>query len=194
LELTLRGKGEGFALSASLYQSWFGNFIYELPNGETIDGLPVFQFQQNKARHYGAEFEASLRLGTVGAFTLNLDSVGDVSRTTISAPTGKLPAPRIPALRLLGGLEAQSDRLDARLETEWVDGQTRIAPFETATPGYTLVNASLNWRPWGKDRDVSLLVSANNIFDVVARRHASFLKDYAPLSGRDVRMTLRFGF
>ena len=194
LELTLRGNGEGFALSASLYQSWFGNFIYELPNGETIDGLPLFQFQQNKARHYGAEFQASLRLGTIGAFTLNLDSVGDVSRATISAPTGKLPAPRIPALRLLGGLDAQSDMLDARLETEWVDGQARIAPFETATPGYTLVNASLNWRPWGKDRDVSLLVSANNIFDVVARRHASFLKDYAPLSGRDVRMTLRFGF
>jgi iron complex outermembrane receptor protein len=84
--------------------------------------------------------------------------------------------------------------LDARLETEWVDGQTRIAPFETATPSYTLVNASINWRPWGKDRDVSVLVSANNIFDVVSRRHASFLKDYAPLSGSDVRMTLRFGF
>jgi iron complex outermembrane receptor protein len=93
----------------------------------------------------------------------------------------------------LGGLEAQSDRLDARLETEWVDGQTRIAPFETATPAYTLVNASLTWRPWGKDRDMSVLFSANNIFDVVARRHASFLKDYAPLSGRDVRVTLRFG-
>lgn len=194
LELTLRGKGDGFALSASLYQSWFGNFIYELPNGDNVGGLPVFEFQQNKARHYGAEFEASLRLGTVGAFTLNLDGVGDVSRATISAPTGKLPAPRIPALRLLGGLEAQSDRLDARLETEWVDGQTRIAPFETATPGYTLVNASLNWRPWGKDRDVSVLFSASNIFDVVARRHASFLKDYAPLSGRDMRITLRFGF
>lgn len=194
LEFTLRGKGSGFSLSASLYHSWFSNYIYELPNGEREDGLPVFEFQQNKARHYGAEMEASLGLGTIGDFAFNLDVVGDVSRATILAPSAKLPAPRIPALRLLGGLEAQSEKLDARLETEWVDGQSRVAPFETATPGYTLVNASLALRPWGKDRPMSLILSANNIFDVVARRHASFLKDYAPLAGRDLRATLRFGF
>jgi hypothetical protein len=28
-------------------------------------------------------------------------------------------------------------------------------------------------------------------FDVVARRHASFLKDYAPLAGRDFRISAR---
>jgi iron complex outermembrane receptor protein len=57
-----------------------------------------------------------------------------------------------------------------------------------------MVNTSVALRPWGRDRDVSLMVSANNIFDVNARRHASFLKDYAPLAGRDVRVSLRFGF
>ncbi len=40
---------------------------------------------------------------------------------------------------------------------------------------------------------VSGMLSANNIFDVTARRHASFLKDFAPLAGRDLRVTLRFG-
>ncbi len=194
LELTLRGKGSGYSLSASLYQSWFNNFVYEQPNGLIEDGLPVFQFRQDKALHYGAEFEGSIRLLEAGGFTFNLDGVGDVSRATIKGPGGNRPAPRIPALRLLGGVEAQSDKLDARLETEWVDGQSRIAPFETATSGYTMVNASLSLRPWGKVQDVSLLLSANNIFDVVARRHASFLKDYAPLAGRDLRVTLRFGF
>jgi len=28
----------------------------------------------------------------------------------------------------------------------------------------------------------------------VARRHASFLKDYAPLAGRDIRISARFSF
>jgi len=36
-------------------------------------------------------------------------------------------------------------------------------------------------------------LSANNIFDADARRHASFLKDFAPLAGRDIRATIRFG-
>lgn len=194
LELTVRGKGEGYAVSASVYNSWFSDFIYEQPNGLIEDGLPVFEFLQDKARHYGAEFEASVRFAEAGGFTFNLDGLGDVSRATIKTLQGSRAAPRIPALRLLGGVEAQSEKLDARLEMEWVDGQTRIAPFETATPGYRFVNASIAFRPWGKDRDISFLLSADNIFDVVARRHASFLKDYAPLAGRDVRMTVRFGF
>lgn len=194
LEFTVRGNGEGYRFSASFYHSWFTNFVYEQPDGTVEDGLPVFQFLQDKARHYGAEFEGSVRLFETAGFTFNLDGVGDVSRATIRTDAGPRAAPRIPALRVLGGLEAQSERLDARLEVEWVDGQTRIAPFETATSGYHLVNASIAVRPWGEDKDVSLLLSANNIFDVVARRHASFLKDYAPLAGRDLRITLRFGF
>lgn len=194
LELTVRGKGAGYSLSASFYHSWFTDFIYEQPNGIVNDGLPVFEFLQDKARHYGAEFEASVQLGQAAGFTFNLDGLGDVSRATIKTLQTSRPAPRIPALRLLGGVEAQSEKIDARLELEWVDGQNRIAPFETSTPGYELVNASIAVRPWGKDKDVSLLLSANNIFDVVARRHASFLKDYAPLAGRDLRVTVRFGF
>ncbi len=102
--------------------------------------------------------------------------------------------PRIPPLRLLGGIEAQSDKLDGRLEVEWIDRQGRTADFETKTDGFTLVNASLAWRPWGKQRETTILLSANNIFDVEARRHASFTKDFVPLAGRDIRVGARFSF
>jgi iron complex outermembrane recepter protein len=102
------------------------------------------------------------------------------------------PAPRIPPLRLLGGVEAQSDNVNGRIEVEWVDDQARTAAFETATDGYTMVNASLDFHPFGPG--TSLIFSANNLFDVTARRHASFLKDYAPLAGRDLRVTARVTF
>ena len=59
------------------------------------------------------------------------------------------------------------------------------------TPMVSSAATSVALRPWGRDRDVSLMVSANNIFDVEARRHASFLKDFAPLAGRDIRLTAR---
>lgn len=64
----------------------------------------------------------------------------------------------------------------------------------STTPGFTMVNAEVNFRPWGDERPLSFALSANNIFDVVARRAASFLKDYAPLSGRDIRVTARLNF
>jgi len=191
LELTLRGKGKGYSFNASLYQSWFNGFIYENPTGATRDDLPVFQFVQADARYYGAEVEASATLAQLGRYAINLDGVGDFTRATI---TGGGPVPRIPALRLLGGLEAQSDRLTGRAEVEWVDGQDRVAAFETPTEGYTMVNASVSLKPFGANTGTSLTLSANNIFDVVARRHASFLKDYAPLAGRDIRISARFSF
>ncbi len=97
-------------------------------------------------------------------------------------------------MRLLGGIEAQSDQVDGRVEVEWVSDQDRIAAFETATDGYTMVNASLALHPFGDADASSIILSANNIFDVDARRHASFLKDYAPFAGRDLRISARFTF
>lgn len=72
--------------------------------------------------------------------------------------------------------------------------QDRIAAFETPTDDCTMVNASLAFSPFGRDNRTTIVLSANNIFDVEARRHASFLKDFAPLAGRDFRISARFGF
>ena len=61
--------------------------------------------------------------------------------------------------------------------------QHDTAPNETPTPGYTMVNASLDWHPFAANPELTLSLTGNNLFDVDARRHASELKDYAPLAG-----------
>jgi iron complex outermembrane receptor protein len=191
VEATLRGSGRGFTFGASVFYSWFDGYIYEQPTGDIEDDLPVFQYLQDDARYFGVELEGSVRLAQLGDFTLNLDGVADYVRATI-VDVG--PAPRIPPVRLLGGLEAQSERINGRVEVEWVGEQDRTADFETPTDGYTMVNASLAFHPFGDENRSSILLSANNIFDVEARRHASFLKDFAPLAGRDFRISARFTF
>ncbi len=191
IEATLRGKGAGYSISASFYYSAFQDFIYESPTGAVVDDLPVFQFSQADAQHFGAEIEASVKLAQIGGFAISADGIGDFTRAKLKNGG---PLPRIPALRLLGGLAAQSDNANARVEVEWVDQQNRVAAFETPTSGYTMVNGSVDFKPFGKDNQTSVTLSANNIFNVNARRHASFLKDYAPLSGRDLRVTIRTGF
>jgi len=191
LEATLRHTGDEFTFGASLFHGWFDGYIYESPTGAIADDLPVFRYFQDDARYFGIEIEASARVAEIGGFAINLDGVADYVRATID---GAGPAPRIPPLRLLGGVEAQSDRLNGRVEVEWVSDQDRIAAFETPTDGYTMVNASLAFHPFGDDNGSSIILSANNIFDVDARRHASFLKDYAPLPGRDIRISARLTF
>ena len=76
---------------------------------------------------------------------------------------------------------------------EHVWDQNKVAPDETTTPGYTMVNASFDWRPIEQNPDLTLTLTADNLFDVNARRHASDLKDYAPLAGRDIRLTAKLG-
>jgi iron complex outermembrane recepter protein len=191
VEASLRASRPGFSVSVAAYYNWFSNYIYEAQTGDVIDDLPVFQFAQADARYYGIEAEFSAKVATLGGFGINIDGVGDYTRATIA---GVGSAPRIPPLRLLGGIEGKSDRFDLRAEVEWTAKQDRLAAFETATPGFTFVNASATLRPFGAESNASVVVSANNIFNVEARRHASFLKNYAPLSGRDFRITGRVSF
>ncbi|QAY75321.1 TonB-dependent receptor [Sphingosinicella sp. BN140058] len=177
-------------LRASAFANWFDDYIFQAATGEEQDALPVFQYYQRDARYYGFEVEASSDLFTAGGVTIRADGVADYVRATIDSGG---PVPRIPPLRLLGGLEATAAKLTARAEIEWVDDQDRVAEFEAPTEGFTTVNASVAWKPW-QSRETTLILSANNIFDVAARRHASFTKDFVPLAGRDIRVSARVSF
>ncbi|WP_294239591.1 TonB-dependent receptor [uncultured Sphingomonas sp.] len=200
IEATVHGHGDGYSFDASAYYNRFSNYIYDAlvqqgpceaaaaPSGREVD-LPCFAYAQADARYYGIEAEGSLRLATIGRYAINADLLGDYVHAQI-IDTG--PAPRIPPLRLLGGLEAQSDSVNARVEVERSFKQTRVLGLETPTNGFTLVNASVQLKPWGTLNPTTLTLSANNIFDVDARRHASVMKDFAPLAGRDLRATLSF--
>jgi iron complex outermembrane recepter protein len=190
-EIYARFDHEGFKASVTAYANWFDGFIYEDSTGAETDGLPVFQYFQRKARFWGAEADVSARVASIGATDIVLDGVADFTRARI---TGGGPVPRIPALRLLGGIELQSAKIDVRAEIERSAKQTRFAAFETPTAGFTLLNAALTWRPLGRKGGVAVLASANNIMDVTARRSASFTKDFVPLSGRDFRLSVKFSF
>ncbi len=191
-EAYVRLQGDRFSLSATAFANRFDDLIFQSATGEEEDELPVFQYLQRDVRYHGFEVEASARLFETAGVRFVVDGVADYVRATVRGGGG--PVPRIPPLRLLAGLEAQSARVDGRLEAEWVDDQDRIAAFETPTDGHMLVNASVAWRPWGRAREAALILSANNIFDVDARRHASFTKDFVPLAGRDIRISARLSF
>ncbi len=199
VEATLHAHTDRVNFDASAYYNWFSNYISEnqvdpavcqaAADPREVD-LPCFQYQQADARYYGFEADLSASLFTIGSTRINADVLGDYVHANI-VDVG--PVPRIPAPRVLGGLEAQTDLLTARAEVEHAFRQNRTADFETRTNDYTMVNASIALSPFGRGNKTQLLLSANNIFDVTARRASSFLKDFAPLAGRDLRATLRFG-
>jgi iron complex outermembrane receptor protein len=191
-ELVLRGSSDRFSFEGSLYYTRFHNYIYDALTGDVEDGLPVFQFYQAGARYLGFEAQASATVARLGETDLKIDALADYTDAKLLGGGG--PVPRIPPLRLLGGVEAVAPVWSARAEVEHASRQTKISAFETETAPFTLVNMSFSWKPMGEASRTSLQLSANNIFDVDARRHASFLKDFAPLAGRDIRLSARVSF
>jgi iron complex outermembrane receptor protein len=103
--------------------------------------------------------------------------------------------PRLPPLRYGGRFQFHSERFLVGLEATRYDDQDDIAPFETATDGYTLVNADFRWRLGvGTDAELELFANATNLGDELARKHTSFVKDVAPLPGRNYAIGLRSRF
>ena len=73
--------------------------------------------------------------------------------------------------------------------------QSRVAEFETATPGYGMLNLGAayngklaNGSPW------QLYVKGNNLTDRLAYAHTSFIKTAAPLMGRNITVGVKVAF
>lgn len=184
----VRGTVGPAQLSVSVFRDWFSDYIFLQATGAEEDGLPVYRQMQQDARYSGIEGEITLPVLRTGGVTVVADGKGDYIRATLADGS---PVPRIPPLSLLGGLELQSDRWDARAEVEWYARQDRISAFETPTDSFAFVNASLAWKPLRGDDNVTVMLQGNNLFDVEGRRHASFTKDFAPLAGRNVKLSVK---
>lgn len=173
------------------YLTSFKGFITPIPTGTTKEGFPVFEYRQLPAKFYGFEAQATQRLAEWGARSLSLDVSSDFVHAQLK---GVGPVPRIPPLRVQGGIEYTMPALTLRGEVEWNAAQHRVAAQEYPTRAFTLVNASATWRPLGNDGPLTLILAGENLFDVVGRRAASFTRDFVPVAGRDIRLTARVSF
>ena len=72
--------------------------------------------------------------------------------------------------------------------------QDRVADFENPTGGYTMTDVTLGYRFFLAGLVHDLIVRGTNPTDEVARNHVSFLKELAPLPGRDLSLAYRLSF
>ena len=190
-EIFARGRLGDVEFSVAAFKNWFDDYIYLSETGEEEDELPVFEYLQQDATYQGLEGELIWRFLDTGNFALTADLRGELVDAELSDGSN---VPRIPPLSLMGALEASTGSLDLRGEVEWVDSQDEVAAFETPTDGFTFVNAIATWRPIAANPSVSVIVKAENIFDVTGRRHASFTKDFVPMAGRNFSASLRLSY
>lgn len=193
LEGTIHYDAGAFTGDLHVYGSRYDGFIDERPTGvffkQGVESLPVFRFVQTDAEFYGFEAEGSYAVWSSGDRSISLEGQADF----VHAETDLGPAARIPPYSVTARLAYASTTLDAGLEVRRVGAQDRLANFELGTDGYTLVNLTGAWRPLA-DRNVTIFAEARNLTDEEAREHVSFLKDIAPLPGRNLRLGVAYRF
>jgi iron complex outermembrane receptor protein len=178
--------------SATFFVNSFKNFIYQKLTGEEEDGLPVAAWTQEDARFSGFEIEADVEVFHRSTNHIILRGWTDYVRAELTRT--EEPVPRMPPLRFGGGVRYDESRWRVRVDVLRATEQDRISENETPTPGYTMLDASVAYRFFtgGLVHDVSLL--GTNLTDELARNSISFIKDQAPLPGRDVRIVYRLSF
>ncbi len=194
VEASLRGFTSAVTVEASAYFHRFSDFVFAADTGLRVDGLPVFAFASDDARYWGFDVQLRADLARAQGWRFEADLLVDYVQADLLGGGG--PVPRIPPLRLLGGAVARNPAWTIRAEAEWTADQRRTAAFETGTGGFVMLNADIGWRPFaeGSAEGLLLALSLRNLLDSEARRHASFLKDFAPIAGRDIRVNARLAF
>ncbi|HUG54768.1 MAG TPA: TonB-dependent receptor [Vicinamibacteria bacterium] len=192
LDLTLRRTGERVVGEASLFSNRFEDFIFADVTDDEEDGLGVVRYVQRDARFWGAEASLHVDLLHREPHHLDLELMGDFVRAELR-DTGE-PLPRIPPSRLGAGLHYHAEHWDGRVEVRHAADQDRVSRFESPTAGYTLLNASVGYRLFAGGTILDFILRGTNLADEEARVHTSFLKDLAPLPGRDVRLVVRVTF
>ncbi|MDI1248387.1 MAG: TonB-dependent receptor [Lacunisphaera sp.] len=209
-EIALRRRSGRITGELTLFVNQFEGFIYEQATGRQAverggafllldpaqilpDEAPltVYQYAQTGAKFHGVEFQCTAHLHEGESHQLDLNFSADVTRATDDAGQ---PLPRIPAARGTVGLEWRSGRWSAGADCQCVAAQRRTAAAESATDGYNLISAHVAWQ-WVSGRNTwDLFVRGTNLADAEARAHTSFLKQVAPLPGRNVSAGVRWVF
>ncbi len=194
----------------SLFVSDYRDYIFAAPLGLDDDhaehahehdhdhgeALREVEYRATDARFHGLEAEWSIReLAKVAQGGLGLRLFGDLVRAR-DADGHALP--QIPPLRIGGELNWSRGPWRVGLESLWHDAQTRLADNELRTDGYNLLAADIAYRHTyrhGAGAATMLwFLRGQNLLDEDARRHASPLKDVAPLAGRAVSAGVRVEF
>jgi iron complex outermembrane receptor protein len=199
LDVALQWKSGHDFVKVGAFVSRFSNYIALVRTGEPdfVDdegnAFPVFAFQGVRARLRGVEVEAEKRLWQ-GESTLDVDGRVDVVRG--DDLTNGEPLPRIAPLRASAGLNWQLGAWAARAEVTHAWRQNRVPSDDTATPSWTLVNLSANYKFKLGDNTALAFVRLNNATNKLAYNAAtiSTVRPLSPLPGRALMAGLRVVF
>lgn len=191
LELSLHKHLGNIHGELNVYFNQADDYIYLAPIEEQGQGIPVASYQQRDAEFYGYEAEVTLPVAITSSKQLELTLFSDAVRGKLA--TGE-NLPRIPPARSGFNIELLETQWSINLRASYIAEAQRLAPSETPTTSYTMVDLSADYHfDWG-NQEVLLFAEGFNLLDETVRNHTSFAKELAPEPGRGLRAGVRLSF
>lgn len=190
VELGLHFHSKVLEAKLSAYNNRFEDYIFLTDTGQIKDELPVRQWSQNDARFRGFEGEMKWHIADTATGKYDLRIWGDTVCATFMHGGGNVP--RVPPSRFGSDLDWTYGNWRAGLGFAHYAKVDRISQFETLTPGYTFINAQIDYTLYS-DENSSWEIFANgtNLTNRTAYNSTSFIKDKVPLPGRGVMFGIR---
>jgi iron complex outermembrane receptor protein len=170
---------KNFTLDIAGFYNSINNYIYIAPTPDTAaTGQGIYRYTQNNAALFGGE--AGIHVHPDQLKWLHFE-------TSFASVTGRQSngdyLPFIPADKLTFELKFEKDEIGImkdnffRLSSSTFFKQHKPAPEESATGGYTLLDAGIGMTFSAGHLDFLLQLSVNNIFDTKYIDHLSTLKE-----------------
>jgi iron complex outermembrane receptor protein len=201
VEVGLRRATGPLRFEATAYYTRFRGFIFRRLTGVMCDatfescGDPAAElkqavYSQRDATFRGGEIQAQYDVAQVLRGVWGVEGQFDTVRATFIDGTN---VPRIPPMRLGGGVFYRDSNWLARVNLLHAFPQNDTAPNETPTAGYNLLRAEISYtqklkttRPL-EPREFTVGIVGNNLLNEAIRNSVSYTKDEVLMPGASVR-------
>jgi iron complex outermembrane receptor protein len=203
LDVTLRKFNGDFGYVISAFYNRIDDYYYQQDTGlffvehheqadehENESGLSILAYQQDDVEMYGAEAEFVYQVSS----TFKTSLIADYIRAQLVNEDENDNLPRIPPMRVGAIMNYQADKFDSEISISHYFEQNDISELETTTDSYTMIDANFNYYVAGLGDDLTLYLKGQNLTNENARVHSSFLKEVAPLPGRNFSIGIRGSF
>lgn len=192
-DIALEFKNEHVEFFVNGFYNTINNYIYLSPNGESIDGDPVFVYLQNDANLYGGE--VGLHIHPHPLDWLHMESSFE---TVTGKQTNDSYLPLIPANSVTNILRVEFERPWLKKAYSFVKltttfNQNNASAFETNTAGYSLLSAGLGGSFNLFKNEATVTLSGTNLANKTYVNHLSRLKpDDIFNMGRNITVGLTY--
>ena len=191
-DVTVHRHSDVFDFEISVFRKDIENYIYLGSTGSEVGGFAVRLTEQQDAVFDGFEMQGVWQMLTNDYGHFELRAGYDKVNARLADNSW---LPRISPERFSTGLDWHRDNSwRAGLEITRMMRQDKVPLFETPTGAYNMVNARLAYQFEFNGAGLEAFMQGRNLGNSEARVATSYLRDFAPLPGRNLVMGIRGRF